>query len=355
MNINRDNYEIWAVDYLDGNLSTSDAALFMAFLAENTDLADELDALRDNIIAIDNELIVPDFSFFKKGLSEADINEQSFEEFCIAYHEGDLTIDKQKELLRFIANNTYRKQVFEAYAKLKIVPNKSLTFKGKSLYKQHKSAFHWSGSKIVKIASLIAASVALVIVLYNNKLDSINLYNALSSSSGSSVLSEINTQTQVESKIADKQTAAFAMKWQIKEVIVQDTTGKHFEGSSAAVDTNNWENAFIKISRIEINSIRSGENESMLSLLNSTQSADNKIDKTIAGTAFNRFMYRTELIALKAQNITLDQIFKKGVEGLNQVAEADLQYHSETDSEGRIIAFALSSERINIKHIIRNN
>ena len=45
MQIDRSNYEIWLIDWLDGNLNDIQAEELQLFLAENPDLKEEFDEL----------------------------------------------------------------------------------------------------------------------------------------------------------------------------------------------------------------------------------------------------------------------------------------------------------------------
>jgi hypothetical protein len=45
MKPDRTSYEIWLVDYLDGNLDSGQAGLLMAFIEENPDIKEEFEGL----------------------------------------------------------------------------------------------------------------------------------------------------------------------------------------------------------------------------------------------------------------------------------------------------------------------
>ena len=45
MNVNRDNYESWFLDYLDGRLDAGQTGMLMSFLEFNPDLKEELEGM----------------------------------------------------------------------------------------------------------------------------------------------------------------------------------------------------------------------------------------------------------------------------------------------------------------------
>ena len=54
MIIDRSNYEIWLIDWLDGNLDEARTKQLLAFLDENPDLKEEADSLKLSRIFPDN-------------------------------------------------------------------------------------------------------------------------------------------------------------------------------------------------------------------------------------------------------------------------------------------------------------
>ncbi len=89
MKINRKNYELYFVDYLDNNLSRGDLLEFMAFLAENPDLEEELNLVKE--IKLEPDTISFNAkSELKKTTKEIKITKEKFEELCIGKIENVL-------------------------------------------------------------------------------------------------------------------------------------------------------------------------------------------------------------------------------------------------------------------------
>jgi hypothetical protein len=65
--INRDNYEIWFIDHLDGQLSAAENEMLQQFLLENTDLSIELENLSDVTLETPSLTEFPDKALLKKA------------------------------------------------------------------------------------------------------------------------------------------------------------------------------------------------------------------------------------------------------------------------------------------------
>ena len=137
IDINRSNYENYVIDYLDGKLTAVETACFIVFLGNNPDINEEIAEL--NKITIEPD----DYSFTEKSrlkkkvvISVGNINEDNYEEFFIADHEGDL-IDSQKELLRqFLEKNPSLHPEHKLFGDVKLEPDTGIVFTDKNLLKR---------------------------------------------------------------------------------------------------------------------------------------------------------------------------------------------------------------------------
>jgi hypothetical protein len=94
MNINRNNYELYFVDYLDGNLSDREIRMLEDFLLINPDLRTELEGT-EKIVLSPGMIVFNQKELLKKPDLTLPVNEINFEDFCVAEAEGDLN-DKQR-------------------------------------------------------------------------------------------------------------------------------------------------------------------------------------------------------------------------------------------------------------------
>jgi hypothetical protein len=160
MKPDRSNYEIWFIDWLDGNLNEEKVELLKVFLNENPDLKEDLDEIA--LISFEPYDLV--FNG-KKDLekSHASYSESQFDHLCIACLENDLTPGQKAELKDIIVNDEKKRKRFELYQKLRLKPS-SLRFERKSIVKKITA-----GQKILRwsfIGLSAAATVTVLIVAY---------------------------------------------------------------------------------------------------------------------------------------------------------------------------------------------
>jgi hypothetical protein len=172
MKINRDNYEIYFLDYLEGNLPAEETAELLIFVENNPDLRDLIE---------DNDLIIlePDQSINflgKSALKKGDIassntspnqiiiTSKNCEEYFIRFYENDLNEDEQVVLANFLKENPSLIKEFELFANTIIKPDPKIIYPFKSKLKR-KMIFLPNVKRILTV-SAIAASVLLFSTIY---------------------------------------------------------------------------------------------------------------------------------------------------------------------------------------------
>ena len=131
MDITKENYESFFLDYYEGQLSSADEQQLRAFLAGHPELQAEFDAFE--AISLEDEITAPTFdaSFLKKEV----VLEDPFEEKCIAYWEGDLS-DAEKELfLAEVEQSEAKQAILERYRTVYLAPTANQETIAGSLYK----------------------------------------------------------------------------------------------------------------------------------------------------------------------------------------------------------------------------
>ncbi len=135
MKINRKNYELYFVDYLDNNLSRGDLLEFMAFLAENPDLEEELNLVKE--IKLEPETI----SFnsknnLKKTINEVEITKEKFDELCIGKIENNLNKDEIIILKNQFKLHPELEKEFKLFELTILKPDLTIEFSAKDSLKQ---------------------------------------------------------------------------------------------------------------------------------------------------------------------------------------------------------------------------
>ncbi len=139
MEINKNNYQAFILDYYEGNLSEKQAAKLMSFLEKHPELKKEFDEFE--IIKLEDNNETPTFEgkgFLKKPEPEIElpITNENFELFCIAEIENLLNKEQVAELDRFVSENPSFDKIRKKYLQAHATPDKSITFENKEYLKK---------------------------------------------------------------------------------------------------------------------------------------------------------------------------------------------------------------------------
>lgn len=160
--ITRNNYEIFFLDYSEGNLSKDDTTALFQFLQENSDLKTEFETFileETEILQPNRNIVFENAELLKKPpiISVGEINETNYETYFIAFYENDLSEKEQNNLFSFIEQNTFLKTDFELFGKIFLQPNQEIVFPyKKSILQKHNRLFFKTLYGITSIAAIFA-------------------------------------------------------------------------------------------------------------------------------------------------------------------------------------------------------
>ena len=166
MEINKENYEAFLLDMIEGRLPASQQEELMRFLEENPGAASDTDF--DKITIPVDTISFPLKDDIKKGGLNQNINSGNFNQFCIAKLEGDLSAQRVQELDRFIENNPEYARESRIFPLLVLEPDKSVEFPQKNFLKKG-LRIHYRRQSIKRLiyqAGSIAATVAVLLSAY---------------------------------------------------------------------------------------------------------------------------------------------------------------------------------------------
>ena len=137
--INSTNYEEYLIDYLDGSLSLKLEAELLSFLEQHPEIESELEGL--NMIQLETENLIYEF---KEGLKKSirdigAITIENFENYAIAFYEGDLSKKEQEHLQNFIKDHPTLEADFQIMSNLKLSSNDISEFQLKEQLQQFAS------------------------------------------------------------------------------------------------------------------------------------------------------------------------------------------------------------------------
>jgi hypothetical protein len=199
MTINRHNVEAFLPDYLAGNLDPLLTAELMAFLAENPAF-EKLLPESDQYALAANEVVYEMKNQLMKDFKDVpDIHEENFDEFCIAAAEGLLSEKDAQRLEKYIIRHPDKQKDLDAYYRMKLKPDLSLVFRGKTALM--KQAVRPSGYRYLIIGMSLAASIVFIVLLFSrrNRVDSME--SPSFSNNTESIISPVNPVRSVEAVV----------------------------------------------------------------------------------------------------------------------------------------------------------
>lgn len=166
MEINRENYEMYFLDYHEGRLAPGQVAELLVFLEANPEFKEEFETFEDI-------LLVPDLSVSFSGKDSLKknnvpdtgaINSSNYESYFIASTESLLSSEEQKALAAFLKNHPELKADFDLYQQVHIQPDLKIVFPAKAKLKRS----ILSTRRFYYYSLATAASVALLFSVYLN-------------------------------------------------------------------------------------------------------------------------------------------------------------------------------------------
>jgi hypothetical protein len=289
MKINRNNYEAFFLDYIEGKLKSAEIAVLMSFLDSNPDLRAELDNYEAISLPLSNSIFA-EKEFLKKDISNVlNINDSNFDEFCIARLEGDM--DSQTEMLfeNYLQQNPGKLREYKLYLKTILEPDKTVVFDEKRRLK-HFSIIRPRTSIFITLAA--AASIAILFMVYmfqNNNRNKTNEFVTNDSNTKDPFVIAVNEPILLKKNLIKQKIQADDKKSTIIEqhVIAEKTV-------------NNNRDAFIPLEFQKSASI----NELSPSMI---------LEGPSLASVNNKNIFRKETIAKKDKYLTINEYAKEGV------------------------------------------
>lgn len=164
MDINRNNYELFLIDYIDGNLTVEQLKTVEAFLLLNPDLKNELEGLSNHVLIPENQAYKNKFILRRADFLAVGI-ENEFNYLCIANLENDINEEEEIKLKSIVNSNKSKAKDYYKFLNTKLLPNKDIAYQQKSKLKRF-TLFGYTQKQIISFSSA-AAMVLLLVTLFN--------------------------------------------------------------------------------------------------------------------------------------------------------------------------------------------
>ncbi|NCU32986.1 MAG: hypothetical protein EOM23_08670, partial [Candidatus Moranbacteria bacterium] len=177
MQINRNNYGAFFIDYRESNLDDRGKEALSEFLKNNPDLQveflDFIDLSDFKLLTDKNEIFHNKYMLKRPVVEPVDVIEQdNFEEYIIAFLENDLTKEQKKVFERFVQKNPSIRKEINWYEKTFLKPDNKIICKQKTNLKRRSvSLYHPS---IIRRVASIAALILLTFGLFRLTTDFIS-------------------------------------------------------------------------------------------------------------------------------------------------------------------------------------
>ena len=190
--INKHNYEVFFLDYIEGKLDDSYLNEFEKFLDENPSLKEELQDFE--IIKLKPEKI----KFNKKDnlIKETQSKHfeiSNFEYLCVGDLEDDLNEDEKLELQEILDSNSKYKGEYKQLKNTKLLPDLNISYPYKKQLERRDIPFY------IKAGTSVAAAAVAIVLLLNQT--GLNNNNRVNSTIGSAVALNSNIIKPIQIKV----------------------------------------------------------------------------------------------------------------------------------------------------------
>jgi hypothetical protein len=346
MEINRNNYEIYFLDYLEGRLSAKECGQLKNFLSQNPDLELEMNSF-ESISVLPQTVLYPGKDFLKKSLQDVSrINEENFDEFCIAKLEGDLETTAQEQFEIFLKSNPNKINEYKIYLKTLLEPDKSIIYTNKFGLKRK---FISRKTKPVLFIFSAAASICFIILAYNY-FNSISRHESnkvadLIISIEKPIRQSINSTSHQENKVNriaqsvqlnQVDSNRITIKNKTKMVPIKLHEQKHME-------LLQLKQPIMKVTPIASNiQIIDSENKENKPEINDEEANFNLNDYTL--DKLNNTLKQNEPEILKVKNISLWKLAKSSVREISKLTRSHVRLEKDIDSSTNRTTYAFNSK-----------
>lgn len=355
MKIDRSNYEIVIIDWLDGNLNDKESAQLFQFLGENPDLKEEFRELEFV------RLTPPKGQVDKVKLRKSadDLSETQFEYLCAAFLENDLSAEQRTELLQMTADDPVKKKTFDLISRTHLRPVDVLFPDKKLLLKR--TVFQ----NAVRLSAIIlsaAAVITLAFILYFTKPR--ELPDTIESSA-QAIVSDSIQKSYFDQNIPEKEPAVIPAKTRnrIKTIASNQHSVKTAIQSSEEKQTITTEPAItrteIVVEKINVRheiDFKSEVPENLIALNYSVipepvDDSRSKFGKLIAKTFREKFLKDKTPADSPLKGY---EIAKVGVAGLNKLLGWEMALDERKDTEGNLRSVYFSSKMLKFNAPLKN-
>jgi len=358
IDINRNNYEEYFLDFIEGNLSPSDKNLFMSFLDENPDLKKELELYEEKPISYEKYLF-ENKSTLKKGSVLSEITSNNFDELCIAKIENDLTQKEENDFDIYINQDTQKRKEFDLYKLTKIEIDDSILFKDKELLKKKTAGFafrkHYT---LISAAASVIILIALYLFIPKSEQDKVELPIAELSEGKNLEITNKVTEEEQSANILNTQEDKKIATLTEKQIVLSQKLSLEIINTEETVKTNYRE--YDQIAQLEPMQVNYDftESKNEIDIIYVNTYAKNYVAKEPEYVSFKSYLasaFNKRILKKENKNkLELFDVAQAGVEGINMLTGGKMTLERIYDENGnpdktefnsRLIAFSAPAKK----------
>lgn len=162
MKIDRNNYEAYFMDYLEGNLDENVVNDFIEFIQQNPDLKEEMELVRSVSLPPEEQVFSKKTNLYRENYDR----EKEFNRAAIAQIEGDLNDDEKPAFEDYLSRHPEKQKEVALFSNTKLQPDESVQFSKKNKLYRHsarRSILLWSG----RVAAVMVMALSVYLFIHN--------------------------------------------------------------------------------------------------------------------------------------------------------------------------------------------
>lgn len=352
--ISRNNYEVWFIDYLDGQLDCGQVDQLLDFLNENPDLRNELEAAAGIRLTItedqmDNKDALKYSATDIPGVPHSDYR-------CIARMEGDLPPGENERFDEELAANDRLKSQFAAYEQTRLVPDDTIQYPN---HGQLKRKVRVMGTWWLSISSAAAVLLLALILWPQRNMDTSTVATLGDTPDQAEVLVEPIDNEQV--KPAEPVISMASLS-----PIPVKVLAKAVEKPAVVITTPPVERELRLIQPLEAKILltKLSVPDPELSQINlASLTADQRVEnpheyQTLGQLALNFF--RQEVLGqdpdlVKQTRFSMWEVADAGINKISSIVGSDAQLNCQYNKDGSVVAVSFNSRLMDVEAPVRQN
>lgn len=353
MDINRNNYEAWLLDLLEGRLSSEEARELRAFISLNPDCVVDMDAFQPCTLNAEN-LSFSGKSALRKEIPDHQcaVTEKDFDLFSIARLEGDLNESQQKEFQKILEGNEQKIKEWLLWEQMKLTA-KPMIYQGKDSLKKRVLPT----SRIIWISvAAAAAAVVLFFTIFSSDPGvntvaplAVETENITETPAGRETLQSTEISEMEEASLKAEEAAQKPVEYQIaSESRIARASQPSIPEQQDAREAELAESP-IRMAVLEANLFRPSQGVSYDKIESLNLPSEPVYTDQVGEYAYSEDGLKESYQAfLEEKNISLLSIASASVEGINRLSGSDLKLNVARDEEGEVRGFRFRSALISV-------